>query len=235
MRAKTVRAGRTLVSAQQVSVGYDGNPVCAPATFTLEPGQVLAMVGINGAGKSTLLRTCCGMLKPLDGRVELLGLKPDPRSATQRAAVAADMGEASFFPSLSVAEHLRLVCLGHRVPQADQAVEDILIDLDLTRQAHALPDALSSGQRRRLALAAALIRPRRLLVLDEPEQRLDHTTRLLLADRLTAERQAGGGVLMASHDPDLVAACATAVLLVGSDTRLMSVDEGVDAIHEGLS
>lgn len=223
-----------LVRATELSAGYHQHPVCAPATFALMPGQVLALVGVNGAGKSTLLRTCCGLLEPIRGRIELLGSQPDPRRAAQRAALALDTGEDSFFPSLGVEEHLRLVCYGHGVPDADAAVGDILDELGLMPLARALPEQLSSGQRRRLALASVLLRPRRLLVLDEPEQRLDHLMRTALAKRLTRERRSGTGVLLASHDPDLVAAVATRVLLVGHDTRMMSPDEGAHAIRRGI-
>ena len=86
-----------------------------------------------------------------------------------------------------------MVCFGHGVVEADEVVSDLLEDLELRRLAQHLPEELSSGQRRRLALASVLARPRRLLVLDEPEQRLDRVTRLLLADRLVEEREAGGG------------------------------------------
>lgn len=223
-----------LVSAHDLSVGYSDEPVCAPATFNLLPGQVLALVGVNGAGKSTILRTCCGLLHPLRGEVRVLGHVPDPRSGAQRAAVATDLGQESFFPTLTVAEHLRLVCFGHGVADADDVVGDLLEDLDLTRVAGHLPEELSSGQRRRLALASVLARPRRLLILDEPEQRLDRVTRLLLADCLIEERDCGGGVLMVSHDPEIVEEAATQVLLVGRSTRLLNVADGVRAIEDGL-
>ena len=220
-----------LVSARDLSVGYGDQPVCAPATFDLLPGQVLALVGVNGAGKSTILRTCCGLLHPLSGQVHVLGHVPDPRSGAQRAALATDLGQESFFPTLTVAEHLRMVCFGHGVVEADERVSDLLEDLELRRLAGHLPEELSSGQRRRLALASVLAR---LLVLDEPEQRLDRVTRLLLADMLVEEREAGGAVLMVSHDPEIVEEAATDVLLVGRDTRMLSVDDGVRAIEEGL-
>lgn len=214
-------------------MGYHEHPVCAPATFTLASGQALALVGVNGAGKSTLLRTCLGLLPAVRGQVELLGSGPDPRSASQRASVAVDLGKASFYPSLSLEEHLRLVCFGHGVPRAEEVVREMLVELDLMPLARALPDQLSSGQRRRVSLASVLLRPRRLLVLDEPEQRLDHLMRLELAGRLIEECEAGGAVLMASHDPELVAAAATRVLLVGHNTRLMGVEEGVAAMRQG--
>lgn len=118
-----------LVSARDLSVGYSDQPVCAPATFDLLPGQVLALVGVNGAGKSTILRTCCGLLRPLAGRVHVLGHVPDPRSGAQRAALATDLGQESFFPTLTVAEHLRMVCFGHGVVEADERVSDLLEDL----------------------------------------------------------------------------------------------------------
>jgi ATPase subunit of ABC transporter with duplicated ATPase domains len=67
---------------------------------------------------------------------------------------------------------------------------------------------LSSGQRRRLALATALVRPRKLLVLDEPEARLDTAGVLWLAERLVEEKKAGTSILFASHDTALVDAVA---------------------------
>ncbi|PZU35097.1 MAG: ABC transporter ATP-binding protein, partial [Actinomyces sp.] len=84
-----------------------------------------------------------------------------------------------------------------------------------------------------VVLASVLVRPRCLLVLDEPEQRLDHATRLALAETMVAERRAGGALLVVSHDPLLVRAAATSVLLVGDETQMLTVAEGVHAVEEG--
>ena len=86
------------MSARDLSVGYGDQPVCAPATFDLLAGQVLALVGVNGAGKSTILRTCCGLLRPLSGQVHVLGHLPDPRSGAQRTALATDLGKSPSSP-----------------------------------------------------------------------------------------------------------------------------------------
>lgn len=202
--------------ATALEVGY-GVAVCAPVTFCLAAGEVLAVVGVNGTGKSTLLRTVVGQLEPVRGRVDVLGEPPDDRNAGFRAAVAVDLGDDAFFPALTVREHLLMTCYGHGVADAARVSTDLLEEFGLTERAEALPAALSSGQRRRLLLAAAFARPRELLVLDEPEQRLDAGMRARLTRRLVDERRHGRAVLIASHDPAVVAGAATAVLLIDED------------------
>jgi len=196
-----------------------------PGPTTLEP-RFTAKSTLNLEAKRRIGQAAAAMVRPGDSLALSAG--------TTTLALAQALTELEHFPTLTVAEHLRMVCFGHGVVEADERVSDLLEDLELRRLAGHLPEELSSGQRRRLALASVLARPRRLLVLDEPEQRLDRVTRLLLADMLVEEREAGGGVLMVSHDPEIVEEAATDVLLVGRDTRMLSVDDGVRAIEEGL-
>ncbi len=175
-------------------------------------GTAVALVGANGAGKSTVLRCVTGVDAATEGTVELDGRPLDERSARCRELVAAVLDDIDFFPDLSVVEHLDLVARAHRVDDADALVDDVLHDLRLIDHSGQLPNTLSSGQRRRMALATAFVRPRRLLVLDEPEQRLDREGVAWLAARLTAEKSDGLAILFASHDDDLVAAVADDVV-----------------------
>jgi ABC-type multidrug transport system ATPase subunit len=219
-----------VVEASRLVVGFT-MPVCPPVDLRVGAGEVLAVVGANGTGKSTLLRTVVGSLEPIRGGVRILGAPVDERSGAQRAAVAQCLGDEVFFPALTAREHLLLTCLGHGVPDAADVVEGLVEELGLTARADALPAALSSGQRRRLLLAAALARPRSLLVLDEPEQRLDAGMRDRLVERLVEEREAGGAVLLATHDPAVVVGAATAVLVLGEGrARLLTAAEGAAAI-----
>lgn len=221
----------TLLRARGLSVGYGEEPVCAPIDLAVGPGEAVAVIGANGTGKSTVLRTVLGLQQPLGGRAELLGAEPDPRSADVRASVASVLGDDAYFPSLTVTEHLLLTALGHRVPGARDLVADLVEDFGLADRADALPSALSSGQRRRVLLAAAFVRPRSLLVLDEPEQRLDAGMRNRLAEMLVQEREDGGAVLVASHDPVLVERAATSVLLLHDDgVRTVDPAAGAAAI-----
>ncbi len=181
--------------------------------FSVPPGSVLGVLGPNGAGKTTLLRCVVGAERP-DAGVVLLEDRPlDETEPWVRAAMAAALDDMDFFPDLSVVEHLELLSFAHG---GQGAVEEVVAELGLDAARDQLPATLSSGQRRRLALASCFVRPRRLLVLDEPEQRLDVRGRAWLTERLLREKAAGTAVLMASHDPELTLAVADATLELGA-------------------
>lgn len=223
MRARTggrstlAGVSKPVVRAQDLVVGYGGAPVCAPVSFTLAPGKAVALVGANGSGKSTVLKTVLGLLTPAQGTLRVFGDPVDERDVLFRTRVAAVLDDDAYFPALTVAEHLYLTARGHGVLGADGVVDTLLDEFGLSDHRRALPVALSSGQRRRLLLAAGFARPRSLLVLDEPEQRLDRAMRDRLADRLNVEKRDGGAVLLATHDPDLVRAVADRAVVVADD------------------
>jgi ABC-2 type transport system ATP-binding protein len=182
-------------------------------TFTVQPGAAAVVLGPNGAGKTTLLRCVVGADRPDGGEVRLDGRRFDETEPWVRAAVATALDDIDFFPDLSVAEHLEL--LAYAYGSDGDPVGDVLVELGIDDARDQLPATLSSGQRRRLALASCFVRPRRLVVLDEPEQRLDTRGRAWLADRLAREKAAGTAVLLASHDPELIEAVADVWVEIG--------------------
>jgi ABC-type multidrug transport system ATPase subunit len=201
-----------VLEVRGLSRHFGGLQVLDDVSFTVKPGYIGVVLGPNGAGKTTLLRCVVGADKPDGGEVKFDGRKLDETDPWARATVAAVLDDIDFFPDLSVVEHLELLAYAHG---SDTSVDEVLVELGIDSARDQLPITLSSGQRRRLALASCLVRPRKLLVLDEPEQRLDAAGRAWLADRLRSERAAGTAVLMASHDPDLVAAVADVRIEIG--------------------
>ncbi|QNE21954.1 ABC transporter ATP-binding protein [Kribbella qitaiheensis] len=187
---------------------YADRPVIEDLTFTLAAGRAIALVGPNGAGKTTVLKCIVGSAEPAAGKILLDGLPIDERAEAVRRDVASLLDDLDFFPDLSAAEHLDLLARAHGNPEPEDLVDTLLDDVGLLAAADQLPGSLSSGQRRRLALATALVRPRKLLVLDEPEQRLDAAGVEWLAMRLKEEKKAGTSILFASHDKTLVDAVA---------------------------
>ena len=220
-----------VLRADDLVVGHDGVPACAPVTLRVAPGTALALIGPNGAGKSTLLHTLVGLLPPLLGSALFDERRVDEREAGFRRDVAQVLDDDAFFPSLTGREHLLLTARGHGVPDADEVVTAELAAFGIEDRADALPSRLSSGQRRRLALAAAFVRPARLLVLDEPERRLDVEMRTALAERVAEERDGGLAVLFASHDADFVASVADEALVLAEDgCRLVPPGTAADAM-----
>ncbi|MGW0661040.1 ABC transporter ATP-binding protein [Streptodolium elevatio] len=187
----------------------------------LAPGERVALTGSNGSGKSTLLRLACGRDRPTTGSIRFDGLPMDEDDPRVRSRVAVVAEALSCYPDLTVRQHLELVAVAHAVPDPDSVIERCLDEQTLAAHADALPGSLSSGQTQAMLLAAAWVRPRDLLVLDEPEQRLDVTARDRLAARLRAEGERGTAVLFATHHPALAHSVADRVLVL-EDGRVVS-------------
>jgi ABC-type multidrug transport system ATPase subunit len=192
-------------------------PVTILDKFNLEvrEGEAVALTGRNGAGKSTLLRCLVGADKPDDGTIEVCGNKLTETAPEVRRDMATVIDDLDFFPDLSVVEHLDLLARAHGLADPEPVVDEILKEVQLIPQSGQLPGTLSSGQRRRLALATAFVRPRKLLILDEPEQRLDTEGVAWLSGRLKEERENGLAIIFASHEPSLVNTVATRILHLG--------------------
>lgn len=221
------------VRSRRLSVGYGDVPVCAPVDLTVEAGDVVALIGPNGTGKSTVLRSLLGLQSPLAGDVHLFGQEPDERSADQRARIASVLDDDAWFPGLTTREHLLLVAAGHGTTSPGATVDDVLEQVGLVDRSDVLPNALSSGQRRRLLLAAAFVRPCDLLVLDEPEQRLDTAMRATLAELLRTVAGSGTAVLLATHDSVLLRALGADAVLLGEDQCVrVGADRAAAAMHD---
>lgn len=197
---------------------FDGRVVLSGIDVQVAAGKAVAVVGPNGAGKSTLLQCVIGAQRPDAGTVVLNGVPLREQDPVIRAQLSVVDDSIEFLAGLSAAENLGLLAVAHDVPQADAAVAALLEEVGLTGQRHQFPASLSSGQRRRLALAAGFIRPWSLMVLDEPEQRLDADGIEWLTGRLLDAKAAGGAILFASHHAGLIDAVADLRLTIGPST-----------------
>jgi ABC-2 type transport system ATP-binding protein len=199
-----------VVTIRAMRVAYGKFVVLDDVNLSVARGEIVAVTGVNGAGKSTLLRCLAGLRRPASGSLSVLGGPPRDDAGFWRAvALVTDL--PTWYPGLTVREHLELVRLTHQPISGWCLPADELIDVfGLSVRADAMPIDLSSGQRQRLSLAAALARPSRLLLLDEPEQSLDAGFRQVLAELLSTQYAAHGGtVIMATHDLDFADAAGS--------------------------
>ena len=198
-----------VVAVRGLRAAYGSVVVLEGIDLTVTAGEIIAVTGVNGAGKSTLLCCLAGLRRPAAGTVSVLGGPPRDTAAFWRdVTLVAD--QPAWYPGLTVRELLELVRMTHEPVRGWCLPADQLIEIfGLAERADASPLSLSSGQRQRLSLAAALARPSRLLLLDEPEQSLDEGFRQDLAALLRDEYAARGGtVVMATHDHDFALAAS---------------------------
>ncbi len=195
--------GDLLVAARGVAVGHEGaTPVVDRIDLELRAGEVVALLGRNGAGKTTLLRALADLAPPLRGTIdrrERVALLPqDPSSLLFSATVRAE-----------VAETCRL--LGQDEDDVDRWIER----LALTPLAARHPRSLSTGERQRVAVAAVAVGGAPTLLLDEPTRGIDAASRAALEAAVTEHAAGGGAVVIATHDVELAARCATRVVVLG--------------------
>jgi ABC-2 type transport system ATP-binding protein len=171
-------------------------------SFEVAPGEVFAFLGANGSGKTTTIRMLLGLINPSAGSVRLLG--HDMPDATNRVLphVGTLIEGPAFYPWLTGRQNLvRLDTVGPSPMRASRRgrIDDALARVGLSAAAGKRYRAYSLGMRQRLGLAAALLRPRQLLVLDEPTNGMDpQGTREIrhLVRELASE---GASVFLSSH------------------------------------
>ncbi len=183
--------------AENLSGERSGETVFSDVGFSLGEGQALLVTGPNGSGKSTLLRVIAGLLPAAAGRV---GLEDDGGAFASVAAACHYLGHHNAMkPTLSVAENLsfwRDFC-----GEARSGVEEALEAVGLGGIGYLPFGYLSTGQRRRTAIARLLVSHRPLWLLDEPTAGLDKASEALLAKLMTAHCKAGGIIVAATHLP----------------------------------
>ena len=202
------------IHVEGVTVARGGLALLAPVDFTLEPASSLALSGQNGSGKTTLLRVLAGRTPPTTGQVLIGGSPTNERDPRFRARVAALIGLPPLARNLTLTEHLTLIRVSWGATTRDAAAgaRRLLSELRLENLGARFPHELSSGQTQLFCLAVTLARPFEVLLLDEPEQRLDEDRLELVTAMLLTLKQSGTTVVIASHHAAMISTVADATL-----------------------
>lgn len=213
----------SLVTLENVSIGFDQRQVLSGVSLELHPGKILTLLGPNGAGKSTLVRVVLGLLAPSSGRVS--------RSAGSRIGYVPQ--KLHIDPTLPVTvERFMRLSRGARN-------QDILPALKRVQAGHLLTSPLqklSGGETQRVLLARALLNQPQLLVLDEPTQGVDVNGQVALYDLINQLRhELNCAVLMVSHDLHLVMAKTDEVLCLNHHICCSGTPEAVSQHPEFIA
>jgi heme ABC exporter ATP-binding subunit CcmA len=192
-------------------------PALAGATLDVDRGEVILVQGPNGAGKTTLLRVCAGLLGVVAGEVVVLGHDLTRNRRAVRRYVGFLGAADGLYEDLSVSDNVRFAV---RAAGGDPAaVAPALARLGLDgRLAQTAAARLSTGQRRRTAVAVLAARCPALWLLDEPHAGLDADGRDLLDDLIREAAAAGATIVFASHEQDRAVGLAGRTLTVAGGT-----------------
>jgi molybdate transport system ATP-binding protein len=171
--------------------------------FTIRTGELVTFYGPSGVGKTTMLRMLCGLSTPDDGYIIVDGdIWFDSKKKINRIPQLRNVGivfqDYALFPNMTVKENLEYALASG---ESRSIVDELMEVMELTNLFNKKPEFLSGGQRQRIAMARALVRKPKILLLDEPMSALDTTLRLKIQDYiLKVHREFQLTTLLVSHD-----------------------------------
>ena len=218
----------TEVALDRVTKGFalQERPIVSAVSWTLAPEQLHVVAGPSGSGKTTLLNLIAALERPDAGEVWVGGervdsLAPDEAARWRQRALGYLSQHSTLVEFLSARENVELALSlrgfapGEAAERASRWLEWVGLDKLANRRA----DRLSGGEQRRMVLARAIAPGPRVLLADEPTAHLDRVSGRLVIRLLQAAREAGTTVVAASHDPDVISAADTRLVLGSHEER----------------
>jgi heme exporter protein A len=189
----------SVVHAEGLVRAFGGRRVVDEVSFTLNPGDCLALFGPNGAGKTTLLRLLAGLLTPGEGRVLINGVSLKDGAAA-RAQVGLVSHASMLYGALSARENVEFAARLYGLPDPAAAAMEALTIMRVDDRADAPARTLSRGLQQRVSIARAIVHAPRLLLCDEPYTGLDDAGSAALTEVLTERREEGAALLLVTHN-----------------------------------
>jgi len=209
-----------VIVVAKFSKSYGSNRVVDNLQFTVQRGEVFALLGPNGAGKTTTVETLEGYRTPDEGTIRVLGLDPMRDAQSLKPQVGVMLQQDGLYPALTTREVLHLFASYYKQPQN---VDALLERVGLTAAAKTRCRRLSGGQKRRLALAVALVGNPMLVFLDEPTSGMDPQARLATWEIIRDLKSKGVTVLLTTHLMDEAERLADRVAIIDHG-RLIALD-----------
>jgi ABC-2 type transport system ATP-binding protein len=162
-----------MIRVEGLTKDYGPRRAIDELTFSASQGEILGFLGPNGAGKTTTMRILCGYMPPTYGTAEVAGFDVVEKSLEVRRRVGYMPETVPLYPDMTVFGYLKFMADLHKVPDAEERVDELLERLHLEDRAGGYIANLSKGMRQRLGLAQALVHQPDVLILDEPTIGLD--------------------------------------------------------------
>lgn len=229
--------GMCVIEVHDFHKAFAGHVAVRGVTFSVEPGQLLAIIGPNGAGKTTTMRALAGVIPASRGRLAIDGfdLRTDPIAAKSRLAFVPD--DAPLFHDLTVEEHLSFYASVYGVRDARDKARKLLEEFELIGKLRTSASNLSRGMRQKLAICCAYLHEPRAIFFDEPLTGLDPQGIRVFKRSLQQRAAQGAAIMISSHMLAMVEDLCTHVLILdrgvqrfcGAVAELRTAFDDVDA------
>lgn len=199
----------------------------------VEENTVHGFLGPNGSGKTTAIRMMCGLLDPSEGSVQVLGMHVPEEAAAVRRHVGYMTQRFSMYEDMTVRQNLEFLGRVHGIGRKERRtrIAEMLEEFRLDEIEHRFAGPLSGGQKRRLALAGAVMTRPQLLILDEPTSEVDPNTRREMWESFFRIASKGTSILVTTHLMDEAERCHN--LTIMNHGRKVA-DGSVETLKTGL-
>jgi len=199
MSSKVSTRATPIVEVAELTREFGPTQAVAGVTFSLAPGECLALFGPNGAGKTTLLRVLAGLLKPTSGSARVSGI-PLPGGPLARSRVGLISHHTMLYEALSARENVSFSARLYGIRDARARVDDSLRRMSMLERADASVRSLSRGMQQRVSIARAMVHSPQLVLADEPYSGLDESGARALTALLQELRSAGTAIIVVTHN-----------------------------------
>ncbi|HET6760673.1 MAG TPA: heme ABC exporter ATP-binding protein CcmA [Gemmatimonadaceae bacterium] len=191
--------GAPIVEVGELARAFGSRKAVAGVSFSLAPGDCLAVFGPNGAGKTTLLRLLAGLLKPSSGSARLAGI-PLPGGTRARSRVGLISHHTMLYEALSARENVSFAARLYGIRDPATRVDDSLRRMSMLERADAPVRLLSRGMQQRVSIARAMVHSPQVVLADEPYSGLDESGARALTVLLQELRASGTAIIIVTHN-----------------------------------
>ncbi len=206
-----------MISVQKLDKHFGGVYAVHNCSFTIKENAITSIIGPNGAGKTTLFNLVCGIIRPDAGKVLLRGKEITglPTHKIANEGISRTFQQARLFKNMSVKDNLLIAR-----PASDAELKEVLRKVHFPLDMSTKASELSYGQTRLVEIARALLKPHKLLMLDEPTAGVNPKVRQELKQILFDLKKEGNTIVLIEHDMEFVMSISDDVIVMAEGTVL---------------
>ncbi|AOF49650.1 MAG: ABC transporter ATP-binding protein [Tetragenococcus halophilus] len=186
---------------ENLTGGYNQIPVLKDLNFTINDGELVALIGLNGAGKSTTIKEIIGLLQPQQGRIELDGLTINKDPESYRSKIGYIPESPLLYEELTLKEHLEVTAMAYNIEEKEawKRAEPLLKTFRLDQRLEWFPANFSKGMKQKVMILCAFLVEPSLYIIDEPFLGLDPLAIHSLLELMQSFKAQGSSILMSTH------------------------------------